>query len=91
MAPIVLCQTARLRAHVAARTGGEADWEAPERVAAEAGLVFRAAVGALERAEHSPGERAAAAALAEALPVFERLTAQPFAERARKLLAAVPG
>jgi class 3 adenylate cyclase/tetratricopeptide (TPR) repeat protein len=90
--PYVTGQAERLAAHIAAHAGDYAGaarrWRAARQIMSEAGVVFDAAVLALELAEEaSGGEVDAASGRAEAIATFERLGAGPWLERARRGVA----
>ncbi|MBV9803407.1 MAG: hypothetical protein JO130_09465, partial [Solirubrobacterales bacterium] len=79
-------------AHVAARAGNRdaaaEHWRAARRIMDAAGVVFDAAVLALELAEAGSDPDAGGDALrADALGTFERLGAGPWIERARRRAA----
>jgi len=84
--PYVTAQARRLAGHIAARAGdGDAaaeHWRAARVIMTEAGVVFDAAVLALELAEngHDGGR-------ADAVATFDRLRAGPWIERARRRAA----
>jgi class 3 adenylate cyclase/tetratricopeptide (TPR) repeat protein len=90
--PYVTGQARRLAAHLAARAG-ERDaaaehWRAARQIMSEAGVVFDAAVLALELAEAAAGAEVGADAMrADALATFDRLRAGPWVERARRRAA----
>jgi class 3 adenylate cyclase len=83
--PMVTAQLARLEALVAARSGDAAaaasKWSMAIEMVANAGIVFDAAVLALERFEHARDHAGARAGLHEALDTFTRLRAAPWLER----------
>ncbi len=88
--PYVTAQARRLAGHIAARAGdrggaGE-QWRAARAIVSEAGVVFDAAVLALELAEVDV-EDGADALRADAVATFERLRAEPWIERARRRAA----
>ena len=87
--PYVTGQARRLSAHIAARAGDRdaaaSHWRAARGIMSEAGVVFDAAVMALEQAEV---ELAGGDLRAEAVATFERLRAGPWLERARRRAAA---
>ena len=84
--PYVTGQARRLSAHITVRVGDHgaaADhWRAARGIMSEAGVVFDAAVLALELAESVDGGDGALRA--DALATFERLRAGPWIERARR-------
>ena len=87
--PYVTAQARRLDAHLAARAGDRdaaaEHWRAAGRIMGEAGVVFDAAVLALELADAGLGADPGADALsAGAMATFERLRAGPWVERARR-------
>jgi len=83
--PYVRAQTQRLAAHIAARAGDRdaaaEHWRAARRILGDAGVVFDAAVVALEQAG---SELEGDALRADAVATFERLRAGPWIERARR-------
>ena len=86
--PYVTGQARRLAAHLAARAGDREaaaeHWSAARQIMSEAGVVFEAAVLALELAEAGSGVRLEDDSLrADAIATFERLRARPWIERAR--------
>ena len=90
--PYVTGQARRLAAHLAARAGDAAaaaeHWRAARRIMSEAGVVFDAAVLALELAELACDVNIDDDSLrADAIATFERLRARPWIERARRRAA----
>ncbi len=87
--PYVTGQARRLSAHIAVRAGDHgaaADhWRAARGIMSEAGVVFDAAVLALELAESVEGGDGALRA--DAVATFERLRAGPWIERAHRRAA----
>ena len=92
--PYVTAQARRLAAHLAARAGdhdgASEHWRAAWQLMNDAGVVFDAAVLALElsQAESSDAGGGAGDLRAGAISTFERLRAAPWVERARR--RAVP-
>ena len=88
--PYVTGQARRLAAHRAARAderdAATEHWRAARQIMAEAGVVFDAAVLALELAEGG-SESDADALRVDAVATLERLGAAPWIERARRLAA----
>ncbi len=88
----VRAQAERLDAHLAAHLGDETRaleyWATARRLARDCGLVFEAAVVALERAEYVARMAAPqdVEGLADARTTFERLGAAPWLARAEQLL-----
>jgi tetratricopeptide (TPR) repeat protein len=87
--PYVTGQARRLAGHIAARAGDRdaaaEHWCAARQIMSEAGVVFDAAVLALEFAEAGFGGREDDDSLrADAIATFERLRARPWIERARR-------
>jgi ATP/maltotriose-dependent transcriptional regulator MalT len=80
-------QARRLAGHIAARAGDRdaaaEHWRTARQIMSEAGVVFDAAVLALELAE-AELEDGADALRADAVATFERLRAGPWIERARR-------
>jgi class 3 adenylate cyclase/tetratricopeptide (TPR) repeat protein len=91
--PHVNAQIERLAAHLAARSGDSggaaAHWHTARQIANQAGLVFDAAVLALELAQRAPDDRGAAIGRREAIVAFERLGATPWLELARRDAASL--
>jgi class 3 adenylate cyclase/tetratricopeptide (TPR) repeat protein len=86
--PYVTGQARRLAAHLAARAGDREaaaeHWRSARQIMSEAGVVFDAAVLALELAEAGSGVDVEDDSLrADAIATFERLRARPWIERAR--------
>jgi hypothetical protein len=86
--PMVATQSARLDAMLAFRAGDRAgaasSWSAAIEAARAAGMVFDAAVLALERFEHLPDYDGAEAGLESAIATFSALGATPSLVRARE-------
>jgi tetratricopeptide (TPR) repeat protein len=85
--PYVTGQSRRLAAHLASRAGDHEaafqHWQAGRKIMSEAGVVFDAAVLALELAEAGSGGHVDDHTLrADAIATFERLRARPWVERA---------
>jgi len=88
--PYVTAQARRLAAHLANRSG-ERDaaaehWRAARQIMSEAGVLFDAAVLALELAE-AGSDSEGDGLRADAIATLERLRATPWIERARRLAA----
>ena len=86
--PYVTGQARRLAAHLVARAGDRdaaaEHWRAARQIMSEAGVVFDAAVLALELAEAGSDVDVGDDPLrADAIATFERLRAGPWVERAR--------
>ena len=86
--PYVTGQARRLAAHLVARSGdvdaASTHWRAARQIMSEAGVVFDAAVLALELAEAGSDVEVGDDPLrADTIATFERLRARPWVERAR--------
>lgn len=88
--PYVAAQARRLAAHIAARAGerdvAAENWRAARAIMGEAGVVFDAAVLALELAEAGSASEGDPLR-ADVVGTFERLRAGPWIERARRRTA----